>query len=231
VKYTSDTLTDTVRAGDLVKAMWLHTEQHCELNRQRFCDEAAMAGSIQVLEWLKQLGVDPTEDTCDIAAEYGYMHVLQYLHAEGCAINQTVCNWAAYNGDLVMLKWAHEHGCPLYSDELDICDSAAGSHNVELMAWLIQQPDMELTVDVFIAARNGERLAFMQHLQQEGAVFTTKQLTDLLHVAGVNDSLQVAKGLRQQGAEWPAVLRYHSESWSGDILARARAEGCTSPVE
>jgi hypothetical protein len=67
MKYTSDTLTGAVRAGDLAKAMWLHTEQLCELNCPRACDEAAMAGSIEVLKWLKQLGVDPIEDTCDAA--------------------------------------------------------------------------------------------------------------------------------------------------------------------
>jgi hypothetical protein len=74
-------------------------------------------------------------------AENGYMHVLQYLHAEGCDMNQRVCNWAAYNGDLKMLKWAHEHGCTLYSHEvdIDICESAAGSQNVELIEWLKQQ--------------------------------------------------------------------------------------------
>jgi hypothetical protein len=75
----------------------------------------------------------------------------------------------------------------------------------------------------------------MEYLQQEGAVFTSKQLIDLLHVAGVNGSLQVAKWLRQHSAEWPDILRLDSDrtqiQWRDDAVAWARDEGCTSPIE
>jgi hypothetical protein len=34
--------------------------------------------------------------------------------------------------------------------------------------------------------------------------------------------------LRQHGAEWPALLRFNGDPWSGDVLQWARDEGCTS---
>jgi hypothetical protein len=58
----------------------------------------------------------------------------------------------------------------------------------------------------------------------------------MLSVAGARGSLTVAKWLGQQVAEWPDVLQakapgYGVKQWSGDTLAWARAEGCTSPLQ
>jgi hypothetical protein len=215
------------------------------------------------------------------------MHVLQYLHAEGCEKGPNVCYLAAENGDLGMLKWAFEHDYSRCGNPVD--ESAAASSNTEMMAWLIQQPGVQLTASTMAAAvgvgnvamcellsanqcpcdeescviaakcdkadmlrwlrehgcpwdttqvanmaacRN--RVAVLEYLQQEGVVFTAKQMTDLLNTAGAHGSLATAQWLGQQGAEWPAVLRNHKfgdAQWKGEVLAWARAEGCTSPLK
>eukprot|EP00953_Heterococcus_sp_UTEX-ZZ885_P042253 21482-Heterococcus_DN1.PRE.3 len=63
-------------------------------------------------------------------------------------------------------------------------------------------------------------------------------LSSMLNAAGAHDNLAAAKWLRQQGAEWPDVIRYFYVNsfdgyteWSGEALAWARAEGCTSPTQ
>jgi hypothetical protein len=62
-------------------------------------------------------------------------------------------------------------------------------------------------------------------------------LSSMLNAAGANDHLATAQWLRQQGAEWPSALLFTSVcgwdwvEWSGETLAWARAEGCTSPTE
>jgi hypothetical protein len=297
VKYSSDVLTGAVRAGDLTKAIWLHTEQHCELDHDNVCSEAAMGVSIAVLDWLKQSGVAPDSEACNEAAFCGHMDVLQYLHAEGCQLESEVCYSAVYNDDFVMLKWAHEHGAAQDYAQEDMCDRAAKSHCIEMMAWLIQQPGVELAAYLMSSAAesgdkamcellhanqcpwdefscdkaaragiskhdnfellrwfrqhgcpwdtdklaktaaSGNSVELLEYLQQEDVVFTAEQLTHLLNIAGVEGSLEVAKWLREQGAEWPAVLtvtasEYHkTKQWSGDTLAWARAERCVSPLE
>jgi hypothetical protein len=111
LQFSPHVLTGALRAGDHTKAMWLYTEQHCGLgNHYRVCAEAAMGGSIEVLAWLKQQGVDPTGETCVAAARHDQLPVLQYLHAEGILSSRRVCDAAARRGDLVMLKWAITRG-------------------------------------------------------------------------------------------------------------------------
>jgi hypothetical protein len=62
-------------------------------------------------------------------------------------------------------------------------------------------------------------------------VSTFAVLQSMLNVAGVCSQLTAAKWLRQQGATWPAVLKYNGKAWSGKALAWARGEGCTSPTQ
>jgi hypothetical protein len=45
----------------------------------------------------------------------------------------------------------------------------------------------------------------------------------MLNAAGANSKLAAAKWLRQQGAEWPAVI-----NWCGCSLDWAGSEGCTA---
>eukprot|EP00953_Heterococcus_sp_UTEX-ZZ885_P025779 13984-Heterococcus_DN1.PRE.2 len=55
--------------------------------------------------------------------------------------------------------------------------------------------------------------------------------SDMLNVAGVHGKLEAAEWLRSEGAKWPAVLRKHDQKWPEVMLAWARKNGCTSPVD
>jgi hypothetical protein len=60
-------------------------------------------------------------------------------------------------------------------------------------------------------------------------------LKDALIRAGAYNKLLAAQWLRQHGAEWPTLLQYQyafceARIWSDDVIAWARAEGCTAPT-
>jgi hypothetical protein len=55
-------------------------------------------------------------------------------------------------------------------------------------------------------------------------------LTEALDYAACSSKLAAAKWLRQQGAQWPTAFRMWP-SWSPEVVAWARAEGCTTPIE
>jgi hypothetical protein len=65
------------------------------------------------------------------------------------------------------------------------------------------------------------------YLQQKRLI-TAEYLTHLLNVAGAYNRLAAVKWFRQQGADWPDVLRYINEVWSCSTLQYARDEGCLS---
>eukprot|EP00953_Heterococcus_sp_UTEX-ZZ885_P020286 11358-Heterococcus_DN1.PRE.2 len=87
-----------------------------------------------------------------------------------------------------------------------------------------------------LAAASGSIGIIKYIVEQDSLVFTAAQLTNMLNAAGCNGELETAKWLRQQGAQWPAVLVYndhypphsHAWPWRGETLSWAREQGCTS---
>jgi hypothetical protein len=160
---------------------------------------AACSGNVELTAWVKQQSeVVCNENAMHAAAAMGLIAVCEYLHAEQCLWSAHTCDCAAINGQVHILTWLHEHGCAW--DQIDVCTAAAISGSVDVM----------------------------EYLQQQGVGCTPEALTDMLYAAGAFDKLAAAQWLRQQGAEWPAVLHSLVSCWSGEILAWARGEGCTS---
>eukprot|EP00953_Heterococcus_sp_UTEX-ZZ885_P039249 20122-Heterococcus_DN1.PRE.1 len=187
------------KRGALDILRWLY-EHGCAWDSSQILKFAASSGDVSTAAWVKQ----QPGTTCDAhvmsaAAEQGHTAMCEYLHAEQCPWSELACDGAAKNGHVHTLRWLHEHGCPWYAKRLFMDAAAAG--NIEIL----------------------------EYMQQEGTMATAKVLTCMLNIAGAYNKLEVAQWLRQQGADWPAVLRVHGTVWLGDTLAWARAEGCTSP--
>jgi hypothetical protein len=164
----------------------------------------AMAGAVRcntlaVVQFLRAQGCAWGAFVFCLAARRGDMELCAYLHAEHCPWNAIVCDEAASNGHAGTLRWLRKHGCPWQASDITSCAAQSGS------------------VDVLV------------YLQQQGLLANRALLTKLLNTAGAHNKLAAAKWLRQQGAEWPALLRLH-RSWPDDTLAWARSEGCTSPI-
>jgi hypothetical protein len=136
---------------------------------------------------------------------------------------------AAYKGHLAMVQHLHALQCPW--DTCSTREAARGGH-VDLLRWLIDNGcpwDNEMCT----AAANGGKIVMLAHLQQQGLLTTAALLTDMLNAAARcnKPELAAAQWLREQGAEWPVTITpSRSYGWSDELLAWARAEGCTAPV-
>jgi hypothetical protein len=164
--------------------------------------EAADFNDRAVVQFLRAQGCDLKTTMYTTAAARGDTAMCAYLHAEQCPWNTRACSVAAVNGHASTLRWMREHGCPW--NEYCVQTSAAEGGSVEALQFL---------------------------REEQGIVPSAGMLAQMLNVAGAHNKLAAAKWLRQQGAEWPTVLLWDDEQWSGDVLRWARAEGCTSPLE
>jgi hypothetical protein len=223
---------DDACSGNISMLNWLKAESLCAFDDftcagaakggrlaalQHLCNEgcdwdveyiaccAAYSGNIAAVEWLRQQqGTVINADTLAWAAAGGQIAMCQHLRSTGCDWNASACNDAASYGEVDTLRWLRENGCPW--DVNGVCTDASryGSTNI------------------------------LDYVTEQGEVLDAELLTDALNCAGAYNQLRAAQWLRQHGAQWPAVLAYgqppYAHEWSGDILAWARAEGCTSPT-
>ena len=152
-------------------------ENGCPWDFDTICERAAKSGSLELLQYLKQQGCVFTADAMHVAAQRGDLHICQYLRSEQCPWDASACTDAARGGHVDTLRWLHEQGCP----------------------WHVQTVRLS-------AAKSGEIPVIMYMVGVEPAA-SAAQLTEMLNAAGSRDYLAAAKWLRQQGAEWPAVLK------------------------
>eukprot|EP00953_Heterococcus_sp_UTEX-ZZ885_P014120 8037-Heterococcus_DN1.PRE.4 len=187
-------------AGGHLELLRCLHESGCPWNLGAICARAVESGSIEVLQYLKREGAVFNEGVMTAAAEAGKLHICQYLRAEQCPWDASACTGTVYTGSVDALRWLREQGCP--------CD-----------IWSVRET----------AARLGQ-LSILLYMQNSAPPATAPQVTELLHIACSYSNLAAAKWLRQQGAEWPAVLPCGWSMWKSDVLQWARAEGCTSPI-
>jgi Ankyrin repeats (3 copies) len=162
--------------------------------------DAANGGSVPLMRWLLEQGVEVNTATVGIAARDGHLQLCQYLRAEGCAWDFHATIMACKFGRTAVVQWLIEHDCP-YKERACCLHAAINGH-----------------------------IAVLAYLQSLGWLTSVDLLAEALNRAGAASQLAAAQWLRQQGAEWPTVLRCNGKSWSDELVAWARAEGCTSPT-
>jgi hypothetical protein len=257
-------------------------EESLDCTTERYRSGAGKYADVEALAAAVELGMPYSYATMHGCALCNTLAVMQYLRTKGCCWHHLVCTAAAERGYFEMLRWAREHGCEW--NEHTILSSAASSENVEMAAWVYQQPDAIFSpaamhaaaangltamcewlhsegspwddAACYVAARGahldtlrwlhqhgspchaglvyaaaaGGSIDVMAYLQADGFVDAAWKLKHMLRYAGGCNKLAACQWLRQQGAEWPEVLAYQGKSWSGDVLAWARAEGCTTLI-
>jgi hypothetical protein len=278
---TEHVVTGALRSKDLPKVIWLCEDVGCTLPPS-CTGAAAEAGSVELLQWLKQQGCEFDEHASYKASRTPHnIPVLQFLSAEGCPWHKDVCCNSAEAGDLEQLQWLHQHGAALSNET---AGSAACNGGIHLMEWLVQQPGVQLEPELMqyaaayghlelckwlhaagcpceevaceMAAKNSKlstlrylhesvcpagadtwrsallyapdsNTEVLQYLTEHVVLTEADDLCDALDAAGEAGALIVALHLLQQGAEWPV----HLEGWSDELIAWARAEGCTAPEQ
>jgi hypothetical protein len=175
----------------------------------------------------QELGFSVTDAFVLEAAANGELSVLNFLHSEqGVQLPADISHVATANDRLDVLRWLQEVGIAFNAGT---AFSAAAEGHTAILVWLLeQQCPVKQTHLCGTAARYG-RMSILSLLQERGLLPAQHELSRMLRVAGAYDQLAVAQWLRQQGAEWPAVLLFLGMPWSEAVLAWARAEGCTSP--
>jgi hypothetical protein len=171
-----------------------------------FAHYAAGMGTVEILTWVTDIDLEFDGPCMVYAAKNGMLDNCKYLLSIGCPFNEAVCREAALIGHFDVVRWAHQAGCT-FGNINKVAQHAARLGNLETL----------------------------QYMQQH-VVWTAAQLSELLNAAGAYEHLDVAKWLRQQGAEWLAVLQFtfrpaektEFTHWKGETLVWARSEGCTS---
>jgi hypothetical protein len=59
---------------------------------------------------------------------------------------------------------------------------------------------------------------------------SVSKLSELLNIAGAQFNSYIGERLREEGAEWPTVLKDGSKVWQPEMIDWARSQGCTSPA-
>eukprot|EP00953_Heterococcus_sp_UTEX-ZZ885_P021737 12108-Heterococcus_DN1.PRE.5 len=211
---------------------WLRAENLCTFDKTA-CERAARAGQLAALQYLRREGCDWDEDyiAC-FAALSGSIEVVDWLRQQqGIRINGRVLSWAAGAGQTALCQHLLSKGCEM---EAYACFEAARFGQIGTLRWLREQGCPWNVSEVCTGAACGGYLDIFDYVIEQGEVLDAELSTDALNWTGVHNRLQAAQWLRQHGAQWPAVLRQTVEfctmQWGSDTLAWARAEGCTSPT-
>jgi hypothetical protein len=200
-KFDSDTCFEAARGGHLAALLHLRSTG-CSWDVNHIACYAANGGSIEVVEWLRQHGdVRIDANTLAWAAGAGQTAMCEHLRSIGCDWGVYACSHAAECDRLDTLRWLRDSGCP----------------------W-------DISAVCMLAAYN-DRASILDYLVEKSEVLDAQLLTNALNWTGVGSCLQAAQWLRQHGAQWPAVLGYNEHlQWSSDMIAWAKAEGCTAPT-
>ena len=106
-------LCDAFEIGDFdTKSTLSWALEKCSEKKERFCEQMALNGNVELLQFLHEKGCPWDEWTCHYAALNGHLECLKYAHENGCPWNERTCSEAARNDHFECLKYAHENGCP-----------------------------------------------------------------------------------------------------------------------
>jgi hypothetical protein len=110
------------------------------------------------------------------AARCNKLAEVQFLRSQGCPWSQQLLELACRFGHSELVRWCHEHGC-LWDDFDNAPRCAAESGNVELMAWVLQQPGTFLSTELFSTAASKGHIAMCRYLytqQCPWSAYTTR---------------------------------------------------------
>jgi hypothetical protein len=206
---------------------WLRAEGLCALDHN-MCAGAAAAGRLAVLKHLRSEGCDWDEDVIAYdAVSGGSVEVVECLRQQDVEFEAESMTWAAGAGQTTMCKHLRSIGCDW---DADVCYQAAIGGHVDTLRWLLESGcPWNANAVVHDAARHNHT-DILELVTEQGVVLSAELLADALNQAGARNQLPAAQWLRQHGAQWPAALKCGTTQWKDDMIAWARAQGCTSPT-
>jgi hypothetical protein len=217
-----------VQSRQLNKVIWLYEKLHCGVPSDKLMEYAGAVGSVEILQWLVEQGGTLSPSTVPYAARAGAVEVFELLQQQNVQFNVLAMQTAARYGRLPLIKWLRAAGCRWNSA---VAARAAQGGHVEIVRFLHDNgcPWSNKLVCEY-AVRADDSVPVLNYLAQLGALSEAAELTHALLYAGAHNNLAAAQWLRERGAEWPPVLYVNGHTWHSDVVAWARAQGCTSPL-
>jgi hypothetical protein len=130
---------------------------------------AGKHADIATLAAAHSLGMQYTSTTMAAAVRCNKLAEVHYLYSKGCPWPTESCSplgGAASSAEFALLRWCYEHGCPWEASTLPYY--AAVSSDVELMAWVLQQPDIQKTSGIMCAAASSGCRDMCEYLHAQG---------------------------------------------------------------
>jgi hypothetical protein len=187
----------------------------------------ARRGKLELLRWVIEQGC-PFDKYAILtsAASSGNIETTAWVkQLPKVVINDYPMTAAAGQGHTAMSEYLRTEQCPW--DE-QACEFAAERCHLNTLRWLHENGCPWHTDEMCRAAAAGGSIDVILYLQAQlgSASFDAAALDNMLHIAASHSKLETAVWLRQQGVQWPDVLEF----WPEDMVAWARAEGCTAPA-
>jgi hypothetical protein len=225
-QYTGSTIGGAAQCNKLVEVQYLYA-QGCPWPNW-LLETAARNGYFEVVRFCHEHD-SPWDGDGDhaprCAAESGNIELIDWLLQQpGMELSEEVVSAAAEEGHIAVCQYLHAQQCAW--DETSTSNAAA-SGNLGLLRWLMDNGCPWYAGFLCMSAAQGDGIEVLLYLQQEG-LLTSATLTDALRAAGSFDKFATAKWLREQGAEWPTVIK--SGPWRGELLAWAISEGFAPPA-
>jgi hypothetical protein len=176
---------------------------------------AGRHGSAATLLTARQLGMDYTANLMVGAAEDNTFPVLQFLRAQGCPWDSRFSAALARRGDFEMLRWARELGCEWNTN--DILNKAASSGNVEMAAWVSEQPGVVCNEESMVSAAHGGFTAMCEYLHAEQCPWHARACC----AAARNGHVDTLRWLHENGCPWAIDFIVESSAIGGSVQAMA----------
>jgi hypothetical protein len=130
---------------------------------------AGTHADIATLATAREMGMQFTATTMAGAA---YCNKLAVSDSQGCPWSALLLELAARRGYFELVRWCFEHGC-CFEDASEAMLSAVDSGSVELMAWMLQQPGMQLCEKVMSICVFRGHMALCQYLHAQQCPWNT----------------------------------------------------------
>eukprot|EP00953_Heterococcus_sp_UTEX-ZZ885_P012004 6916-Heterococcus_DN1.PRE.1 len=180
---------------------------------------AARIGDLDRLKWFDEAGIKWKHRSVYIAAaKCGSIEMMHWLTQGGAVYDATVMTTAADNGHLDICKHLRAQGC-----DWD-CDATFAAKTVEVLKWL-HENGCPWDVDMMLLMTL-DRDSRKYVISKSGT--SISKLSELLNIVGIEFNSYIGDRLREEGAEWPTVLKYGRRVGKPEMLEWARRRGCTS---
>lgn len=113
---------DLITYGHLDLLKWLHEHLYYILNSGDLSN-AIMSGQIEIINWIREIGVQYDVKCANTAAEIGNMYILKLLQSQGIMPDEYGFKQAAENYKINVIFWFYKQGIT-YSDTFNIMTRA-----------------------------------------------------------------------------------------------------------